>query len=71
MRVVLASVIGLCCTFHSVWAVEVATVQTTPNSVAAAAVQAAVAPPLLRQNLQSSLWLQQHLKPFRQLEISH
>src|SRR5690606_3424531 len=41
MRVVLASVIGLCCTFHSVWAVEVATVQTTPNSVAAAA----VAPP--------------------------
>ena len=45
MRVVLASVIGLCCTFHSVWAVEVATVQTTPNSVAAAAVQAAVATP--------------------------
>jgi flagellar motor protein MotB len=42
MRVVLASVIGLCCTFHSAWAVEVATAQTTANSVAAA-VQPAVA----------------------------
>ncbi|MGE8538026.1 MAG: hypothetical protein ACN6NI_01980 [Acinetobacter sp.] len=45
MRVVLASVIGLCCTFHPAWAVEVASTPATTQSSLANTVHATVTPP--------------------------